>query len=279
MLLTLEVREGRGLLDVLRGQVGDEVVLARLEAGQTSATLRDELVADAADRRCAAPIVGVGGELDRDAGLAADEGVRAGAVGGIRKVSDVLGCRGNDLQPVHARREHAVGTVGGDPNRQVVDRLGAGERTEEAVVVGFAGGDECHDALDRCHDSVGRERGAVMEADTLAELELPGGVVDLRRQFGCEAGLEFTRGRTCEQRLVDVVVDRSLATVIDDVRVEAGRLRAESNDDRCTLDGRSIAAVGGLVGRCCCRFWRSCLVVTAAGGEDEAECHKRAEHA
>ncbi len=63
-----------------------------------------------------------------------------------------------------------------------------------------------------------------MERDAVAELELPRRVVDLRRQRGRKTGSELTLGVPGQQRLVDVVVDRPFAAVVDHVRVEARRL-------------------------------------------------------
>ena len=55
---------------------------------------------------------------------------------------------------------------------------------------------------------------------------------------GRQAGSQLAVGRAGEQRLVDVVVDRPLAAVVDEVRVEAGRLGAEGDRDLGALDRR-----------------------------------------
>ena len=68
-------------------------------------------------------------------------------------------------------------------------------------------------------------------------------------------GSELAVGVAGQQRLVDVVVDGALAAVVDDVRVEAGRLGAEGDRDRRTVGGRAgvvgcATAIRHSVARC-----------------------------
>ncbi|MEJ7725046.1 MAG: hypothetical protein WKF64_12130, partial [Ilumatobacteraceae bacterium] len=85
-----------------------------------------------------------------------------------------------------------------------------------------------------------------MERDPFAQLELPRGVVDLGRQLGGQSRRQLALRSPGEQRLVDVVVDGPFAAVVDQLRVEAGRLGAEGDRDLGALDG--LAASGACAG-------------------------------
>ena len=125
-----------------------------------------------------------------------------------------------------------------------------------------------------------------MEGDAVAERELPRRVVHLGRQRRGQAGIKLAFRRAGQQRLVDVVVDRPLTAVVDEVRVEAGRLGAERDRDRGALGGavwlltcrRSAAvAVSAVASAAAGGTWRSSLaggcrtgirvVVVATGGD------------
>src|SRR5690606_21081983 len=101
---------------------------------------------------------------------------------------------------------------------------------------------------------------------------------------------------TCEQRLVDVVVDRSLAAVVDEVWVETRRLRTERDRDLGAVDRRRIGARrSGVVGATAGRLRRRragvaaggrivgvagvVVIVAATGSENEAGRDQGAEQA
>jgi hypothetical protein len=114
----------------------------------------------------------------------------------------------------------------------VVDRARPDDRREQPGLLGTALGDQLHHPLDRGHDGVGSERGAVVEGDVVAEVELPRRRRQAAGQPGGEVRDESTVGVTREQGLVDVVVDRPLAAVVDEVRVEARRFGPDRDRDR-----------------------------------------------
>jgi hypothetical protein len=225
----LHRRRLRHALDELGQEVGDDVELAGDEARETGAGLADEAVGHLVDRRRAIPVVGVG---DEDDVLPAVEGLELVGAGADRRLAE-LGVlrvfRRDHLHPVHARRQDRVRAGRGDLDGEVVDLLGAADAAEIGELLRLEVGVE--NALDARHHGVGVERLAVGKGDALAELELPGRVVDLGRRFGRQPRHQRAVGRAGHQGLVDVVVDGAFAAIVARLRIERRRLRSDGDRD------------------------------------------------
>ena len=78
---------------------------------------------------------------------------------------------------------------------------------------------------------IGIERLTVVELDSRAQLHLPGPGVYQLGLGGRKPGDEFAVRRAFHERLVHVIVDRPLAAVLADLRVEGCRLRTQRNDN------------------------------------------------
>ena len=177
---------GRRLVDVGRGQVGDEVEAPRLESGEACAALGTR-TRSARRRSTARRPSSRGWRRGRSTRRSRARRTCTGRCRSARRTgrrqSSVPGA--TIFSQYMRAGSTPSGSVGRDPHGVVVDGLGAGQRAVEAGVVGLRLGSMRRDhAVDGGDHGVGRERRAVVERDVVAERELPRRVVDLRRQVG-----------------------------------------------------------------------------------------------
>ena len=124
-------------------------------------------------------------------------------------------------------RQQRVGAVGLDDHGLRVGRLHAGDRLGVDREGRGAVRDQRHAAHGVDH-VLGVELGAVVEPDALAQLELPGGVVEGLPALG-EVGLELLLGVLLDQRLEDVRAHRVVRAEVVVVGVHRARLRRETD--------------------------------------------------
>ena len=197
-----------------------------------------------------APVLLVALQHGADAGLARHERVGAGAVGVARREAfgretPILRLRRaarlgpGAVQDEHAGegvREQRVRALGPDAERQVVDLGDAVDRGEERPQVRG----RRQRPLQREHDVVGGERGAVVELHARPEPELPALRVEgerppRRRELADELALRAAR----HERVVDLAVERLRAGVARRVRIERQRIA-----HRGPADGAGLARGG-----------------------------------
>ena len=233
--------------DVARGRVEDEIDLARDQRRQPRRVVGDRREDDFLDVALdLAPVVRVALVGRLDAGRAARQHVRAGAVRVERRVALFLVLeveRPRDLVLLAPRLAH-------DPERVEVleeDRVHRGERELDRrlvdlprradagrVVVDLRGRHLA--ALHRVHDVVGRERRAVVELHALAQLEAPGQRADLL-PFGREAGNDLQLAVTAGQALVDLAVHHVGHGLVLRVRVHGLRVALAGPAQRLRTGG------------------------------------------
>ena len=128
---------------------------------------------------------------------------------------------GDDREFDQLGLEDRVGYFGGQPDRFGVDRLGLDDGAELAPLGAFEVG--VGDALNRVDHVLGRERGAVVEFDVGADLEVHHQVIQVSPGGG-HLGYDLALGVPGQHVVVDVAVDVIAAGVPLLVGIQGGGL-------------------------------------------------------